>query len=110
MKTTFRKPHKRHETLLASAPRNIIRLEANVNYTTFVLETGKRKVMSYTIGVYNEVLPKQFVRLSKSVIVNADFVKKVDSEQKMIVLNDGTEHLVSRRRWDFVNQSLGQVA
>jgi DNA-binding LytR/AlgR family response regulator len=110
MKTTFRKPQNRHKTLLASASRNIVRLEANINYTTFFLETGKRKIMSYTIGIYNEVLPKQFVRLNKSVIINADFVSKVDSEQKMIVLNDGSEFLVSRRRWQFVHENLVKVA
>ncbi len=110
MKTIFRKPHKGHQNLISSAPRSIIRLEANINYTTFVLNTGKRKIMSYTIGIYDEVLPNTFVRLNKSVIINSDYVRKVDAEQKMITLNDGSEHLVSRRRWNMVSENLQQVA
>lgn len=41
MKTKILKYHKGHEKLINEAIRNVVRLEANINYTTFILKTGK---------------------------------------------------------------------
>jgi DNA-binding LytR/AlgR family response regulator len=106
MKTILRKRQKRHENLLEVAHENIIRLEANINYTSFVMDSGKRKIMSYTLAMYGMILPESFVRVNKSCIVNKNFVETLDSEEKTVKMKDGTEFQISRRRWMEVSQNI----
>ncbi len=110
MKTIPNKPHKRHETLIKFAPEEITRLEANINYTSFVMQTGKRKIMSYNLAKYDMILPQSFIRVNRSCIVNKNFIKNVDSDDKNVVMHDGTTIQISRRRWFEVSQSVLQVA
>lgn len=104
MKTIERKHRKGHENLIKSAPEQIIRLEANINYTSFVMQSGKRKIMSYTLAMYGMILPQSFIRVNKSCIVNIKFIKNLNSENKKVILEDGTEVQISRRRWIEVSQ------
>ena len=104
MKNIERKHRKGHANLLKSAPEHIIRLEANINYTSFVMQSGKRKIMSYTLAMYGMILPQSFIRVNRSCIVNMNFIKNLDSETKKVVLKDGTEIQISRRRWNDVSQ------
>ncbi|MFN3849955.1 MAG: LytTR family transcriptional regulator DNA-binding domain-containing protein [Spirosomataceae bacterium] len=100
MKTKFRKPNRKHESLLKHANDEIIRLEGNLNYTCFVFKTGRKEMMAYTIGVYNKVLPDNFLRVSKSFIINTKYVKDIDQTDKKITMTDKMVLQVSRRRWD----------
>jgi DNA-binding LytR/AlgR family response regulator len=106
MKTILRNRRKGHENLLNTAHENIIRLEASVNYTTFVLKSGRPKTMSYTLAMYGMILPQTFIRISKSCIINKEFIDNLNSENKKITLKDGTEVQVSRRRWIEVSQNV----
>ncbi len=104
MKTTERKHRKGHENLIKSAPEHIIRLEANINYTSFVMQSGKRKIMSYTLAMYDMLLPQSFIRVNRSCIINRKFIKNLNSIDKTLILKDGTEIQISRRRWNEVSQ------
>lgn len=104
MKTKFKNPHKEHKKLLAEAPKNIIRLEANINYTTFILQTGKARTMSYNIAIYGILLPQNFLRVNRSCIINKNFIDNLDTCNKKIILTDGTQVQISRRRWSEVLQ------
>lgn len=99
MKTKFKNPQKEHKKLLTEAPKNIIRLEANINYTTFILQTGKARTMSYNIATYGILLPQNFIRVNRSCIINKNFIENLDTDTKRIILTDGTEIQISRRRW-----------
>jgi DNA-binding LytR/AlgR family response regulator len=104
MITTETKRRKGHENLLKSAPEHIIRLEANINYTSFVMQSGKRKIMSYTLAMYGLILPQSFIRINRSCIINRKFVSNLNTEDKKIILKDGTEIQISRRRWNEVSK------
>lgn len=106
MKTKLRNRRKAHENLLTDAHENVIRLEANINYTTFVLDTGKQQTMSYTLAMYDTILPETFIRINKSYIINKIFIKSLNSENKKITLTDGSEFQISRRRWNDVSENV----
>lgn len=108
MKTKIRKRQKGHESLLNLASEQIIRLDANINYTSFVMQTGKCEMMSYTLSMYGKILPKSFIRVNKSCIINKKFIKNLNSTDKKVLLNDGSEVQISRRRWNDVSQNVMQ--
>ena len=110
METKIRKPHRTHTSLLSKALENIVRLEANINYTTLILNGGKQKVMSYTLKVYDTILPESFVRVNRSCIVNTKFVADLNFDHKTVVLKDGTKIGISRRRLETVRQNMFDVA
>jgi DNA-binding LytR/AlgR family response regulator len=104
MKNIERKHRRGHENLIKSAPEHIIRLEANINYTSFVMQSGKRKIMSYTLAMYDMILPQSFIRVNRSCIINSKFIKNLNSIDKKLTMKDGTEVQISRRRWNEVSQ------
>jgi len=80
---------------------NIMRLQAQGNYTLFYLNNRTKSVLSArTLKYYIEKLGKeQFVRPHQTHLVNRNFIENIISKNgKYIVLNDGTEIKVSRRR------------
>ena len=79
-------------------PYEIIRCEADGNYTVFYTSDGKRQIISKTLGEYEELLnPYHFIRTHKSHLVNLDFISYVD-HNGFVILNDSTKVEVSRRR------------
>lgn len=102
MKTIIINPHRRHSYLLKRASADIIRLESNLNYTYFILQSGKKELMSYTLAMYSQMLPNDFIRVNKSCIVNKKFIKSLDEREKKVIMTDKTELVVSRRRWNNV--------
>lgn len=99
MKTKIRKPRRVHEKLLIEAQENTVRLEANINYTNFILQSGKHETMAYPLAIYDVLLPQFFIRINKSCIVNKNFIENLNIKNKTVVLKDGTEIQISRRRW-----------
>lgn len=106
MKNKLRSPHKEHKKLLCEAHKNVVRLEANINYTTFTLQTGKTKTMSYNLALYGTILPQAFIRVNRSCIINKNFIENLNSANKKITLKDGTEFQISRRRWNEVSENV----
>lgn len=99
MKTKLIKRRKGHEKLLTEAPQNTIRLEGNLNYTIFILQKGKREIMSYNLAVYGLILPQSFIRVSKSCIINKKFIENLNPDSRKVTLTDGSEIQIARRRW-----------
>jgi DNA-binding LytR/AlgR family response regulator len=106
MKIKIKSPHKEHRKLLCEASKNIVCLEANINYTTFKLQTGKTQTMSYNLAMYDTLLPATFIRVNRSCIINKSFIESLNSENKKIILKDGTEFQISRRRWIEVSENV----
>jgi two-component system, LytTR family, response regulator len=83
--------------------KNLVRLEANSNYTHFITEDGKRTIISKTLKEYEDLLePEGFVRIHQSHIINMQFIKRfVKSKNPVVVMQDGTELDVSATRKEY---------
>jgi two-component system LytT family response regulator len=80
--------------------KNIIRCEADVNYTTFFLENDKKLLVSKTLKEYAELLTSSgFFRTHQSHLVNLDHVLRFDKgEGGHLVMNDNSIVPVSSRK------------
>jgi two-component system LytT family response regulator len=78
----------------------IVRLEAEDNYTHFMLKTGDKITASRTIKAYEDTLSQlNFVRVHKKHIVNMNFMKTyIKGEGGYLILDNGDSIEVSRRK------------
>jgi len=78
----------------------IMRCEADRNYTTFFLAENKKIVVSGSIRDYEDILSEQgFYRLHKSHIVNLSFIKSYDkADGGTVILSDGSHVPVAMRK------------
>lgn len=79
-------------------PKEVIRLQADINYTRVFLADGKKILVATTlkeIEIRFSAFPK-FVRINKSVIINIDCIKHINDEQ--IIFQNGETLTPSRRR------------
>lgn len=84
----------------------IIRCQADRNYTVFHLTDQRRFVSSKTLGEYEEILGNQgFIRVHKSHLVNLEFIDNYLGKD-FIRLRDKTEIEVARRRKEDVKAAL----
>ncbi len=86
--------------------KDIVRLESDINYTTFHLASSERITVSKTLKTFEELLPEgEFYRPHQSHIVNLGYVKKVLREEGgYLVMEDGFKIPLSRARKDeFLN-------
>lgn len=95
--------------------RDIIRLEAEDNYTHFWLTSGERITASKTIKAFEDTLLRlNFVRVHKKHIVNMNYMKTyIKGEGGYLVLETGETIEVSRRKkgnlMDSVRRMYGEV-
>lgn len=89
-----------HDGITIVKLKNIGRLESDSNYTHFFLTTGEKITVPKSLIEYEKILPEsQFFRTHQSHIVNLDYVKKyVKEDGGYILMEDGSEVLVARRR------------
>ncbi len=80
----------------------IIRCEADKNYTVFYLQDGSEIIVSKNLGFYEEMLERyQFSRIHHKHLVNLKYVSKyVKGKGGYVVLNDDSHLEVSSRRKD----------
>ncbi len=78
----------------------ILRLEANSNYTFLHFVNGSKMLASKTLKEFEEILPpKQFFRVHHSSIINLKYVKKfIKTDGGSLEMNDGTVVDISRRK------------
>ena len=89
---------------------DIVRCESDNNYTNFFLLDGGKIVVSKTLKEFEDMLEsKGFFRTHKSHIINLNYLKKyIKGEGGSVIMEDGSEVLVSRRRKeDFMNVLAG---
>ena len=86
----------------------IIRLEADRNYTILYL-TEKRKVVSAkTLKEYETTLTDhQFLRVHKSHLVNQKHIVSLSADRDSLILKDTSEIEISRRKKEEVREHLG---
>ncbi|MFZ6012437.1 MAG: LytR/AlgR family response regulator transcription factor, partial [Bacteroidota bacterium] len=85
----------------------IIRCEADMNYTNFILSDHKTFLSSKTLKEYEELLEthKNFVRVHRSHLINMDYVVKLKNDG-FLVLKDQSLVPISRRRKEEVMEKL----
>jgi DNA-binding LytR/AlgR family response regulator len=80
------------------SPQQIVRLEADRNYTIIHQVGGGKFLVSHTLKVIEERLkPYDFLRIRRGDAVNPFFIKKVSSDGTVLLV-DGTQICLSRRR------------
>jgi two-component system, LytTR family, response regulator len=79
---------------------NIIRCEADNNYTRFHFHDRKPLLVSKTLKEFEELLEGHgFIRIHKSHLINKDHIRQLD-RNGMVVMKNGDEIPVSRRKKD----------
>lgn len=80
--------------------RDIVRFEAEDNYTHIYLDSGERITASKTIKSYEELLvPFNFYRVHKRHVINLNYMRKfVKGEGGYVLMDDELKIEVSRRR------------
>ncbi len=79
---------------------DIVRCEADNNYTLFYLAEGKKFLVTRTLKEYENLLSeKSFVRVHQSHLVNMNFVTSyIKGDGGSVIMHDGSEVEVSRRK------------
>ncbi len=85
----------------------ILYLKGIVNYTEFHLKNGKKLISSFTLRRHQEK-HTDFLRVSKSHLINPDGIKKVKTSgtDKTVILKNGDEVKVSRRIKNVISENL----
>jgi two-component system LytT family response regulator len=85
----------------------IVRLQADRNYTKIFFTNGKYFLAAKTLKEYEEILSSSgsFLRIHRMHLINHNFIKTYEKEGK-ILLKDGSSLEVSRRRKDELRQFL----
>jgi two-component system LytT family response regulator len=75
-------------------PDDIIFIEASGNYSIFHLTGGKTETVTMLLGKIEEQIDNErFFRISRSALINLDFIKKVNTRQLHCILSaNGTEY------------------
>lgn len=74
----------------------IVRLEAERNYTRFIMADGRQILTARNISFYEALLPTTFVRVHKSHLINCRYISK--HCKTYIRMRDGGTVEVSRRK------------
>jgi len=80
--------------------KDIIRCEANDNYTNVYLTGGKKYLVSATLKHYEDLLPeKEFIRVHHGHLINMNhMVRFIKEDGGYAVMSDGSKVEVSRRK------------
>ncbi len=86
---------------------DIVRCEADSNYTVIHSHSKRKFLASKTLGELEELLQKEaFIRIHKSHMINRTFISNITADGK-ILLTNGETVPISRRRWSEVKRALG---
>ncbi len=69
-------------------PEEIIYVEADGNYSKFILSDGKTQVVTSLLHKVEGMLPsRDFIRVSRSAIINTSHLKRINTKQSECVLS-----------------------
>lgn len=79
--------------------KDVVRLEAEDNYTHIFTQAGDRRTVARTIKSYEELLSGvNFFRVHKRHLINLNYMSKFLKGDSIVVMDDGIKIEVSRRR------------
>ena len=90
--------------------KDIIRCEAQGNYTVFYTFKGEKIIVSKTLRIYEEMLPMDsFFRANRSNIINLNFIKSYNKLKAIgVMMKDGfLIQLAETKREEFLKKVLG---
>lgn len=87
----------------------IVRIEADINYSHLVLNSGTRIILARTLKAYEKDLSLPFVRVNKSCMVNVNYLGENPISDSKILMIDGVEFQISRRRIDRVSKAVSNL-
>jgi DNA-binding LytR/AlgR family response regulator len=77
----------------------IVFMKGEINYTHFYFQYRKRATIAHSLKHFEaDLLPRGFLRIHRSYIVNPRFVKSANVANNTLTLVDGTVLRVARRR------------
>lgn len=93
---------KTQESVFVVDPSEIIRCEADRNYTSFFLVSGKKIVVSRTLKEYDNLLSAhQFFRVHQSHLINLNLIDRFDrGDGGSVVMKDGSDVPLSINKRD----------
>jgi DNA-binding LytR/AlgR family response regulator len=76
-------------------PSEIMYCEADVNYTTLYFAKDKRELITINLGKIEEILVHHsFYRISRSILINQQYLTKADRLKKQCILEKADERIV----------------
>lgn len=107
-KQSFRLPVSSTEGTVFFPLEEIIRLEADRNYTVLYLTEKRKLVSAKTLKEYETTLTNhQFLRVHKSHLVNQKHIVSLSANRESLILKDTSEVEISRRKKEEVREHLG---
>jgi DNA-binding LytR/AlgR family response regulator len=77
----------------------VVFLEGNINYTIFHMESGKQKIVAHSLKFFEPFLETHgFLRTHRSYMINPIHVKNLNKEAYKVIMNNGQEAMISRRK------------
>ncbi len=73
------------------SPKDIVYCQADVNYTDIHFGQDRKEVVTVNIGKVEEMLPSNFFRISRSHLINTDYLVKADRKTKTCELYNNGE-------------------
>jgi len=70
---------------------DIVYCEASGNYSYMNMINGQKELVCMQLGEIEEKIDSEFVRISRSFIINSDMIEKVNRKNKCVYLNDGIQ-------------------
>lgn len=91
--------------------KDIIRCEADGSYTSFILESGRKLLVSASLKHYEDLLPPDdFIRVHHHHLVNINHVVRyLKTDGGYAVMTDGSQIEISRRKKDAFLQRLQKM-
>lgn len=86
--------------------RNILRLEADRNYTWIHLADGTKALSCRNLSNLQDNLPEDFVRVGRSHLVNRHFLLGISDKSKELSLPDDSRIPIPRRNAKRIRQKL----
>ncbi len=81
--------------LIRIQPQRIVYISADRNYTTMILCDKTKEVFSFNLSRFQELIVGQlneeaqtFIRIGKSLIINRNYVYKININRQQLVLSD----------------------
>jgi two-component system LytT family response regulator len=91
---------------------NIVRLEADDNYTRLFFANGKSSLVSRSLSEFERVLPSGlFARIHKSILINLEYLEEFShSDGGTVKMSDGHSTLVSKRKKNELLEKISKIA
>lgn len=88
-----------HRTSTKVLVDHVILIKGDINYTTFYLNNGQKRVVAHSIKFFESHLETHgFLRIHRAFMINPKHVKAYNSEKEVLTMSNGQIANISRRR------------